>query len=348
VLLRILLLALLLPASARADAGEEKPDCEDEVPLSQAAAELLLAGQPPSSEQLSSAIRAAGSDLVGVHAYFWRAGEHSAPAWLAELARRADAKLVCGFAQSAAARLLLAAPRAGSLAPLSAKSTRIRGTLAARFRDAELVVSDGDDELQRITLSRSELVHGVALPEMLPRPALVQLLARGPAGPRPLAERILPAEDHPVPAARANAHASEPAEAEADDANEPSLFSSLSALRKEHRRPSLRANQLLDRVASEHAQRVCGEGRVAHELEPGEDPERRLREAGVEAQRVGETVARARSGAAALAAFERSPSHRLTLLEPGFTDAGVGKADDAQGRHCVVILLAAWPRFVGR
>jgi uncharacterized protein YkwD len=68
----------------------------------------------------------------------------------------------------------------------------------------------------------------------------------------------------------------------------------------------------------------------------------------VEARRVGETVARAQSTAAAFAAFEHSPSHRLTLLEPDFTDAGVGNVQDADGRSCVVILLATWPRYVGR
>ena len=56
----------------------------------------------------------------------------------------------------------------------------------------------------------------------------------------------------------------------------------------------------------------------------------------------------ARSTAAAFAAFTESPSHRLTLLERDFTDAGVAEALNAQGRHCAVILLATWPRFVGR
>jgi uncharacterized protein YkwD len=73
-----------------------------------------------------------------------------------------------------------------------------------------------------------------------------------------------------------------------------------------------------------------------------------LRDAGVSARLVGETVARAADHGAAFAAFERSPSHRLTLLERRFTDAGIGEVKDRDGHSCVVVLLAAWPRYVGR
>ncbi len=345
-LLWTLLAALLLPASAAlADAGEEAPACRDETPLSQAAGELLLQAKRPSSDALTAAVRAAGSDLVGVRAYYYRRGERGAQQWLAQVERDADAALVCGFAQTAETRLLLVAVRAGSLDALSAGSTRVRGALAAGFRDPELVISDGQGALQRIKLDRAALERGVPVSEALPRPALVQLLARGPSGPRPLAERVLPAERGEPPAAAGASP--QPPPAAGGDA-EPDVAALLSELRAEQARPALRDNALLARVAAEHATRVCQDGRVAHELTPGENPQRRLREAGVQAQRVGETVARAPSIGAAFTAFEHSPSHRLTLLERGFTDAGVGQAADAQGRHCVVILLAAWPRFVGR
>ena len=107
----------------------------------------------------------------------------------------------------------------------------------------------------------------------------------------------------------------------------------------------MRVNRLRRGVAAAHARGVCDGGRVAHELEPGADPEQRLRRVGISARLVGETVARASSPGSAFGAFERSPSHRLTLLERSFTDAGIGKVTDAQGRSCVVVLLAAWPRY---
>jgi uncharacterized protein YkwD len=174
----------------------------------------------------------------------------------------------------------------------------------------------------------------------------VQLLARGPAGPRPIAERDLPGSDGLPPAAR-EAEAAE-AEAQADgDADRP-VGERLSALRRAQGLPPLRDNRLLAAVATAHAQRVCADGRVAHELEPGDDPEQRLRRAGLRARSVGETVARARSTAAAFGSFERSPSHRLTLLGRAFTDGGVGEGTDAQSRTCLVVMLAAWPRYAGR
>jgi uncharacterized protein YkwD len=46
----------------------------------------------------------------------------------------------------------------------------------------------------------------------------------------------------------------------------------------------------------------------------------------------------------ALYGIEDSPSHRMTVTDPRFTDAGYGTATDDKGRTCAVVLLAAWPR----
>jgi hypothetical protein len=342
-LLWILLLGLLLPASVAADAGREAPDCDEEPSLSRAAAELLLEAAQPTPDALMRAVRAAGSDAVAVRAYLWRAADVTADAnaWLAAFARKADARVVCGRAQSAASGLLLVAARAGSLEPLSSDSARVRGNVSDRFRDPELVVADAYGELQRVAVDRTQLARGIPIANDLARPARVQLLARGPLGPRPIAERVLPAFD--------GAAAQDPL---ADDRQtgpaQHTVAERLDGLRAESGRPALRTNQLLAAVATEHARHVCADGRVAHELAPGGDPKQRLLAAGVSARRVGETVSRADDAAGAFTAFEHSPSHRFTLLEPGFTDVGTGQAKDAQGRTCVVVLLAEWPRFVGR
>jgi hypothetical protein len=339
VLLRILLLALL-PASAMADAGGAAPDCSEETPLSRAAAELLLTGEPPASDALQRAVRDAGSDAVGVRAYFVRDAEASLTRWLHQFRRQTDAPTVCGVARSERGQLLLVAARAGSLDPLSGGSNDVRGTLVAGFRKPELVVEDAAGELQRLPVEAQALARGVPISEELARPARVQLVASGPAGPRPVAERIIPRR----------ASATDQARGDSGLALERGLplGMRLDRLRQAGGRVALRENRLLARVAAAHAQRVCEAGRVAHELDPGVDPQRRLKAAGVQARRVGETVARATSAAAAFGAFEHSPSHRLTLLEPGFTDAGIGEATDERGFTCVVVLLAAWPRYVGR
>jgi uncharacterized protein YkwD len=339
VLLWILLLALL-PASAVADAGGAAPDCSEETALSRAAAELLLSGRPPAPEALQRAVREAGSDAVGVRAFFLPDAEANPARWLDRFRRQTDAPTVCGFARSDRGQLLLVAARAGSLEPLSGASASVRGSLAAGFRKPELVVEDAAGELQRLAVETQALARGVPISDELARPARVQLVAHGPAGPRPVAERIIPS--------RAQEYDRTGAASGADPQRQLPLVLRLDRLRQAAGRVALRENRLLARVAAAHARHVCEAGRVAHELDPGVDPQRRLNAAGVQARRVGETVARAGSAAAAFAAFEHSPSHRLTLVEPGFTDAGIGEATDEDGATCVVVLLAAWPRYVGR
>lgn len=391
-LFRSLLLSLALPAFASANAGGEAPACRDEPALSRAAAELLLTRSWGRSEAVARAVQEAGSDAVLVRGYYFHAADPGPDAFLSEFARGADAPTVCGFAQGAEDRLLLVAARGGSLKEVSERTRKLRGELSPGFDHPELVVADVRGQLKRWAVEPQALTRGVALPEELGPPVRVQLLARGPQGVRPVAERTVPSnrgvtgksdlgptsavmEGAPPPASAvppvvsAAAATGEPPSrrpvvepgatgvprpaAQVPDApaavDASTLLSQrLMSLRGSNARRALRSNALLDRVAREQAEAVCSSGRVGHEPEPGRDPQTRLLQAGVQARRVGETVARAEDASAAFAAFERSPAHRLSLLEPGFTDAGYGDAVDAHGRHCVVILLAAWPRFVGK
>jgi hypothetical protein len=332
-------------AAARVNA-EAEPGCADDGLLSQAAAELVLDGKPPVAEALSVAARAAGSDAVGLRA-LWLPGAADDDArrqkWLASLAAQADAPLSCGEAVGSDGRLLLAVARGGSLEPISAQARVVRGRLSPGFGDAELVIHAADGQMTRLDVSPGTLLDGVPLSEELELPARVQLLARGGSGPRPVAERVVgDADALPGPAPRAGVQAgAEPVPVSAAQA-------ALRRLRGSEGKRALRDNALLSRLASKHAERVCQSGRIVHELAPGEDPESRLREEGVVARRVGETVARSGDLVQAFDALTRSPSHRMTLLEPGFTDAGFGSASDATGKQCLVVLLAAWPRYVGR
>jgi uncharacterized protein YkwD len=351
VLRRLLLLGVFLPASVHADAGGEPLPCQDDPALSAAAAELLLSEDAVDSQGLTRALRAAGSDAVAVRALLWR-GDSSTQvrSWLSDFAAGADAPMTCGIAHGASKHLLLAAARGGALQPVDARSHTIKGKLEPSFKAAELVIADARGGLQRFAVDAKQLAHGVRLDDDLPRPAQIQLVARGRRGPRPLAERVLPADD-----ASARDDLSGATEAPAVEPRmSPEPHSGLQAaellteLRREQGRPDLRDNALLEKVAAEHAKRVCASGVIAHELERGKNPEERLRNAGIQARRVGETVARSADTESAFAAFERSPSHRLTLLERGFTDVGIGDSIDAEHRHCVVVLLAEWPRYVGR
>jgi uncharacterized protein YkwD len=346
----VLMWLLLLPhATVRADELPCTPDDE----LSQAAASLLLANGQPNAAQLMAAVQAAGSDAVALHAVFVKTDADSAlRAWLIELRTRSDTELICGLAVSETGRLLIASARAGSLAPISPDVRIVRGRLSPGFDRPELVIASANGKLTRIGAGGNVLTRGLALGADFVAPIKVQLVARGPAGPRPVAERSVAASaalaadsNRDLTPAEPQASVEPPASRSAVERDD--LVALVMELRRARRRPSVHDNRLLREAASEYARRVCRDGRVAHELEQGSGPEGRLTSAGLTARLVGEAIARAADAKSALVALERSPSHLLTLLEPRFTDIGIGRARDAQGKSCFVVLLCAWPRYVG-
>jgi uncharacterized protein YkwD len=355
------LIALVLAVPLRASAWE--PRCVVDEPLGEAAASLLLAGAPLDAASLTRAAREAGSDLPTVHAVaLGDDDEARGRAWLEALAARSDAPLVCGHARDATRLLLLASPRGGALAH-DAGSETMRLSLAPRFDSPRLVVLDAHGVLHAAPLGLDEAT--AELPTDAARPLRVQLVATGPAGPRPVAERVvgdspldaasrarLAAEgvhvnDAPVRAApSAVVSASAPVDAAPGSATAAEVASRLAASRRAAGRAAVRPHRLLARAALAHAQAVCATGRVAHQLEAGASPEDRLAALGVRARFVGEALGRASDLDAAWAALLASPSHREALLEPRFTDAGTAATRDARGRVCVAVSLAAWPRLV--
>jgi uncharacterized protein YkwD len=353
--------------------------CQPDPPLTEAAAELLLAHEErPSPQRLADAVRAAGSDAVGLHALFVPAGAGGEREWLLGLRGRVDGALRCGRADSEAGRLLIALGRGGALQPITVWGGVVRGELLAGFRDAELVIATGDGQLVRVGVSAENLREGVVLSPDMALPLKVQLVARGPSGPRPVAEREVvvgsgasaivaapgsraeQAADAALASAKASAAhggveraaAAARGGAEAEGAAEIqeaiALASRVLALRRERSRGHLRVNRLLRDAASQHARDVCAKGRVAHEVVAGEGPDARLARAGLDARLLGEAIARADGNNSALQALQNSPSHLYTLLDPRFTDFGVGVAQDSAHKYCYVVLLSAWPRYIGK
>jgi hypothetical protein len=123
------------------------------------------------------------------------------------------------------------------------------------------------------------------------------------------------------------------------------LASRVAALRELGGVGELRDNRLLREAATAHAERVCADGSVRHEVD-GDDPEARLRRRHVVARVVGEVVARARTEDEAFDALLASPSHRRALVDRRFTDVCVGTARRGASL-CVVIDLAAWAALLG-
>ena len=347
-------------------AAQPVPSCPLDDVLSEAASEILLDPSPPSPAGLAAAARRAGSDAPTVHALVidLSAGEAAATVrrerWLRERRGQGDGPLACGAAENDRRRILLATVRGGTLSWRDdGGHVRVSGTLATSFDDPELIFQGADGSLRRRRLDTRELARGISPPD-LPRPMMVQLLAIGPAGPRPVAERLVPSSGDGTiasspPPSEAAAEFAAPIEhrsrvrragaGQSDRAiiDDPNMR--LAQIRGRLGIPPLRRHRILAEEARQHAGQICASGRVAHVLRPGGDPEQRLHARGITARRVGETVARASSPGAAMAALERSPSHRWTLMEPTFTDVGFGSARDQRGRTCLVVMLAAWPRL---
>ncbi|MBK7156210.1 MAG: hypothetical protein IPH72_31300 [Sandaracinaceae bacterium] len=166
----------------------------------------------------------------------------------------------------------------------------------------------------------------------MPRPVVVQLVASGPDGPRPISRVVLGEQDA----------VQEAPSVDGDD----NLATRVATLRATEGVRELRINRLLVAEAAAHAARVQQRpGPPPGVAGDADDPRVRLLHRGVEARVVGETVARGRSLQAALQALSESPSHRMTLVDRRFTDVGFGTVRGAGGT-CVVALFAAWPRFV--
>jgi hypothetical protein len=341
------LLALLAPLDVDAQRlvesddveprGDVEPQQASDLPctddaLADAASALVRSADehPPTGIDLLDAARDAGSDAPAVHALVIAANERARLVpWIAALAARLRAPIACGEAGTEGRTFVLAAARAGTLTPDPAAARRYEITLAPGFRDPVIYVEDGAGRVARIALEglRAEL------PDDLEPPLRIQLVARGPDGPRPIAERTL---------GQISRRTATPSR----DPGAPALDVRIDALRERAGVSPLRPHRVLAEAARAHAADVCRARRAAHELEPGRDPRARARSRGIDARHVGEVVARAGDVDAAFDALSRSVSHRAALIDRRFTDAGAGIAIDERGDACVVVMLAAWPRWI--
>jgi uncharacterized protein YkwD len=332
------LLAGIVALGIHAQAMALDLPCTQEDALSEAAADLLLSGKTLKAEQLLPKAKTFGFDGVAVQAHE-SLDDTALIAWLKQQSDRADAPLSCGEARSESRRLVLVSARGGRL---TLARGVITGKLAPGFRAPHLVLEDSDGVTRRMELRSDQLARGVPLPKEQTF-TRIQLVAEGPAGPRPIAELWLSAE---AANQRAESEALPAAEPAPRERSRESLYGRLTAFRRREGAGGLRTNQLLSTSAQRHATRVCELGKVAHRLSEGEDPETRLREEHIEARSVGEAIARAGSADAALSAVFDSPSHRMAVTERAFTDVGIGQASDDKGHTCLVVLLAAWPRRI--
>ncbi|MBN8610456.1 MAG: CAP domain-containing protein [Deltaproteobacteria bacterium] len=315
----ILGLALAL-VTTRAEAQSAASEGCDDDALSALAAVHALDHVTPT--ELLARARRDGASYPSLHVITLSDDDLAGRArWMRTLASRGLGPLVCGEALLETSRVVVAAPAQGSLV---IDGHALRVTLSPRFAEPVVYVRSRDAEPRAYAVR--EGIAQIDLGEV-EVPAQLQLVATGPEGPRPVAELRV-------------------GEGEVVDSlpEDPTV---ITLLRARAESGPLRPNRLLAEVAEEHAERVCATGHVAHEIADEGNAEQRLRRAHVEARHVGEVVSRAADERGAWRALVASPSHRAALGDRRFTDVGVARVEH-EGRTCLVVVLASWPRRAAR
>jgi uncharacterized protein YkwD len=93
--------------------------------------------------------------------------------------------------------------------------------------------------------------------------------------------------------------------------------------------PPLARSEALDRAAHDHARDMASRSRMEHSGSDGSTPGERATRAGYRWRKVGENVAAGQpTPERAVAEWLESPRHCASLMDPGFTEMGIGFAAD--------------------
>ena len=94
--------------------------------------------------------------------------------------------------------------------------------------------------------------------------------------------------------------------------------------------PPLARSAALDRTATDHARDMASRSRMEHTGSDGSTPGERATRAGYRWSRIGENVAAGQpTPELAVASWLDSPRHCANLMEPAFTEMGIGFAADS-------------------
>lgn len=208
----------------------------------------------------------------------------------------------------------------------------VEAKLHVTARSARVLVT-GPRGMPRAVPAQLDRTGTVRARFALERPGafLVQVVGDVEGGPRPLLEAKVGTEkvdDEDAPAPGEDAATGEDAGA---------MERMVIALRATENLPPLSRDPRLDALARAHAAEMAREGVVAHDVGKG-DLRVRAGAANLVAQRVGENVAHAATLARAFRALHASPSHRVNLLDAGYTRMGLGvvRAEDGSFWVCQV------------
>jgi uncharacterized protein YkwD len=99
----------------------------------------------------------------------------------------------------------------------------------------------------------------------------------------------------------------------------------VNARRRKAGAPALRSSPALDKAAQGHAEDMLARGYFAHESPSGTSVRERAREAGFDWRAIGENIAEGQfSVAQVMEGWMNSPEHRRNILDPDYTELGVG------------------------
>jgi|ERR1019366_3059700 uncharacterized protein YkwD len=124
--------------------------------------------------------------------------------------------------------------------------------------------------------------------------------------------------------------------------DEINVFDLTNQERKKEKTPELKLNPALSKIARAHSENMARQGKMAHTLDD-KTPFDRLRAAGYIYLKAGENVAAGDEKASLpilMKAWMDSEGHRKNILEPGFTEIGVGIAHDKNGQVYYTQLFA--------
>jgi Cysteine-rich secretory protein family len=315
--------------------------------------ERRLAGlRPPTTQQLETMLRAAGTPQVWPRAWSLK-GDHSPAVVAAKLRqwivkKQGEGHRRCGIAQGVGrnGEPIVAAVVVHALADLQPLPMR---TAASRWLklDARLHVPADDVKVvllgplgrpRRVLASLTDGRVRSRFTLDVKGKWLIQVVAKLADGPRPVLEAVAWAGQEP-PSRLVDG----PDEEAASGTPRPSkLLSLLNRARRKEGLRKLRRDKRLDAVARAHATAMMRSRRAAHDVGDG-PPLTRSRRAGLLVHRVGENVASAPTLDRVHRALWDSPSHRENILDASFQSAGVALAIDRSGQIWAVQLFSENP-----
>lgn len=229
-------------------------------------------------------------------------------------------------------------PRAFAALPARA---RLCGALKKDLRVPELFVTAPSGNVDKLPMAR---VAGqdfcATLRFVAPGRHVVEILARGGRGPEVAALFLVDAGAQAPRGVHVQAE-----EAQTPDEAREGILTRVNALRRAHGARAVSQSAALSRIAQAYSERMSRENFFAHVAPDGSDVKQRLREGGYAYRLAGENLGLAAGPLSAHFGIEHSPGHRKNLLDPAYTEIGIGVAFQLRSgrRQAVVTEILALP-----